>query len=276
MDAKVKFKETQDLRGRDLSEFLESLYAAYTKEDLLPTDPVWWVHRYRDRGEQEVAGWVAASLAVGKVEAIHRSLGILFERIHPGEVTRLSYRDALRRLRGLSHRFFSSEMLASFLAATGEILREWGDLETWAASCRNRAEGDMRKTFRLMSALFRECAPGDIGILLPLPRSGGPWKRVCLFLRWMVRRDAVDLGLWSSFPPESLLMPVDVHILRVSRRLGVAGLSASPSFRAAERITSFFRSLSPRDPLRYDFALTRWSMGVEASFVPKTGRSILH
>lgn len=276
MDAKVKFKETQALHGRGILEFLESLYAAYTKEAFLPTDPVWWVHRYREHGEREVAAWVAASLAVGKVRTIHRSLAILFERIHPGEVAHLSYKDALGRLQGVSHRFFSSGMLASFLAATGEVLREWGDLETWAASCRDRADGDMRKTFRLMSASFRGYAPEDIGILLPLPHSGGPWKRVCLFLRWMVRSDEVDPGLWSSFRPDSLLMPVDVHILRVSRRLGVGGLPASPSFRVAERITSFFRSLSPDDPLRYDFALTRWSMGVETSFVPKTGRSILH
>ncbi len=93
--------------------------------------------------------------------------------------------------------------------------------------------------------------------LLPSPSGTSPCKRLNLYLRWMVRHgDSIDLGLWSRVSPRKLVIPLDVHVARISRRIGLTELKA-PSWRMAEDITRSLRLLDPEDPVKYDFAICR-------------------
>jgi uncharacterized protein (TIGR02757 family) len=104
--------------------------------------------------------------------------------------------------------------------------------------------------------------PG-VGYFFSRPSSGGACKRLNLFLRWVVRRDAVDLGLWSSVWPAQLIVPLDTHIIRVGRCLGLTR-RVSPGWKMAVDITATLRRLAPEDPVRYDFAMCHM-MGAAAS-----------
>jgi uncharacterized protein (TIGR02757 family) len=93
----------------------------------------------------------------------------------------------------------------------------------------------------------------------PRPSAGSACKRLNLFLRWMVRRDALDLGVWTRVEPARLIVPLDTHVIRMGRYLKLTSYK-SPGWRMARDITSSLRTLDPIDPVKYDFALCHLSM----------------
>ena len=111
------------------------------------------------------------------------------------------------------------------------------------------AAGRFARTQFDMSGGYRQC-------LLPSPESGSACKRLNLFLRWMVRSDAVDPGGWSGVSPAMLIVPLDTHMHRIAAKLGLTKRRAA-DFRAAREVTGAFRTIAPEDPVKYDFALTR-------------------
>ncbi len=108
-------------------------------------------------------------------------------------------------------------------------------------------------------------APGGVLArnLLPAPRDGSACKRLMLFLRWMVRRDRVDIGSWTSVSPAELVMPLDTHIHRIARALGLTS-RATADLAAALEVTAALRAFDPDDPVRFDFSLAR--LGIRSDY----------
>jgi uncharacterized protein (TIGR02757 family) len=100
--------------------------------------------------------------------------------------------------------------------------------------------------------------PG-VGYFFARPSTGGACKRLNLFLRWMVRRDAVDLGVWTRVKASQLIVPLDTHVIRVGRCLGLTRYK-SPGWKMAADITRSLRGLDPKDPVKYDFSLCHIGM----------------
>lgn len=166
-------------------------------------------------------------------------------------------------LQGFKHRWATGDDVAVLLAGAREVQRERGGLED---AFLGHDEGGEDYTEALAGLRGEIIAAGravtglDAGApLLPDPAAGSAAKRWHLMLRWFARRDEVDLGIWRRVDTGRLLMPLDTHIFRISRRLGLtrrrtAGLAA------AREITARLRELDPVDPVRWDFALTRLGM----------------
>ena len=93
----------------------------------------------------------------------------------------------------------------------------------------------------------------------PRPSAGSGCKRLNLFLRWMVRTDAIDLGVWTGVSPSRLIVPLDTHVIRVGRCLRLTQY-VSPGWKMAADITASLRAIDPRDPVRYDFSLCHVGM----------------
>jgi uncharacterized protein (TIGR02757 family) len=105
-----------------------------------------------------------------------------------------------------------------------------------------------------------EIAAGrKLPMFLPSPGGGSACKRLNLFLRWMVRRDNVDPGIWRGIAPSFLVIPLDTHMYKIARAMGLT-CSRQANMRCAVEITGNFAFICPEDPVRYDFALTRLSM----------------
>jgi hypothetical protein len=104
----------------------------------------------------------------------------------------------------------------------------------------------------------RPRSPG-VAYFFTRPSAGSGCKRLNLFLRWMVRRDALDLGVWSRVSTSSLVVPLDTHVIRVGRCLGLTRYT-SPGWPMASEITLSLRALDPGDPVKYDFALCHLGM----------------
>lgn len=247
------------------SDALEALYQTYNRTERIYPDPVGLVRPYRDVRDREVAGLLASSLAYGRVTQIHRSVSTVLERLgpHPAETVRDASAEELRRLLGeFAHRFQTAEHVARLLAGAGGVLRRFDSVEAcFAAQLGQNGDGICGGLKGFVAELHRHGADG-CGHLLADPNKGSACKRLHLFLRWMVRRDAVDPGGWDPSLAAKLLIPLDVHMHRICRALG-ATTRKSADMRAAAEATEAFRRVCPTDPTRYDFALARMGMDGE-------------
>jgi uncharacterized protein (TIGR02757 family) len=229
-------------------------------------DPVGFAHAYEDAHDRELVALVAACVAFGNVKAIRAKLGDLLARLGPRPALAADDAAALRaRLRDWKHRVFRGEDIARLLAGARTLQRDHGSLGALF-------EQELARTGALREALAAWCdairAAGGLrkdgprrgpAHLLPDPRGPSGSKRLLLFLRWMVRpADGVDLGLWHV-DAARLLVPVDVHIHRLARNLGMTrrrGLS----WRTTEEITAALARFDAADPVGYDFSLCHMGM----------------
>lgn len=235
-----------------------ALYQRFNTPEYLDPDPLAVVRRYPNLRERELVGLLASSLALGRVELILRTIDDLLKRLPTPvtAITSLSEGEISKLAVGYSYRFFRQEHLANLLIAVRRILLEEGSLEE---ALRRKANGGLQEGLEAFVEELLALAPGPTSILLSRPAAGSASKRLHLFLRWMIRRDRVDPGGWTGFSQEELMVPVDTHMLKIGRALGITERKQA-DFKTAEEITSFFRRLEPEDPVRYDFVLTRFGI----------------
>ncbi len=164
----------------------------------------------------------------------------------------------------MRYRFFDGKALVHLLSGIGALLREYGSLkEAFIADGSSFFRGDVQSGLAAFVRRLENAADAEAGGIpagrrvLPVPEAGSACKRLHLYLRWMVRKDEVDPGCWSgAVSPAGLLVPVDTHMLRISRRLGFTSRAAA-DMKTAYEITKSFRRFAFDDPVRYDFSITR-------------------
>ena len=250
---------------------LDSAYQEYDARWIDP-DPVQFVWRYKRPEDREVAGLIASCLAYGTVPQIKRSvervLGILGPRPAQG-VDAISAGAALEALRDFKHRFNDATDVACLLMFIRAMRRENGSVEAFfvldgtVTEIGSTLASFVRRTLALPhDGLYGSGAlPKDAGVrfFFPSPDDGSACKRLSLFLRWMVRSDSVDPGGWTRVPRAALLIPLDAHIINISRSARLTR-RVSPGWKMAEEITATLRACDPDDPVRYDFALHRMGL----------------
>lgn len=235
---------------------LEALYTRYNRSEFLASDPVQFVHRYRDAADRETAGILAACLALGRVSMIlanvERALVPLGTR--PAlTLKRVSSVWLRKTYAGFRHRFISGVEMACFLSSLGRIQREYGSLNAaFLAVGKMDGQPTVLPALEAFLCLFE---PG-CGRLLARPSAGSACKRINLYLRWMVRKDAIDAGVWQGVSRAKLVVPLDTHMFRLARNHGWTR-RRSADMAAALEVTEALRAINPSDPLKYDFALTR-------------------
>lgn len=246
---------------------LDDLYRRYNRRRYVHPDPLEFLYDYPDLRDRQIAGLVAATLAVGRVASILRSvsavLGCLGPR--PAEFLDAVKPARLRRLlAGFRHRFFSGDDVAALLLAARNVVRSYGSLEgCFAAGLDGCEETVLPALGRFVDELLLAGCCRARSNLLPHPRRGSACKRLNLYLRWMVRRDAVDPGGWRAVTPDRLIVPLDTHMYKIALALGLTRRK-QPDLGAALDVTAAFRSIAPADPVRYDFALTRLGIRSDA------------
>ena len=239
-------------------EALEELYARYNRRELVHPDPLEFLYAYDDLRDREIVALVASHLAYGRVAQILKSVGRVLERMPApaSSLRRASLETLSSTLAGFKHRFTTDEKLAALLFGAGRAIVRHGSL----GACFGAGLSDSDETvLPALTAFVEELNDGADARQkppLPSPARGSACKRLNLFLRWMVRRDAVDPGGWNHVPPSKLLVPLDTHMLRISRALKLTRRNQA-DIRTAQEVTAAFRAFAPEDPVRYDFALTR-------------------
>jgi len=254
-----------------LKPVLDQLYADFNHADSA-TDPIQIVKRFRRDDDREIVGFIAAALAFGRVSSVLQSIERVLAVIGPAPAAYVRRFEPGRdgpSFAGIVHRWTRDADIVAMLWLLRQMLDRAGSvegffLEGWDAAADDLATALDSFSTRAM-ALDLKAAYGRVpkrpGVcyFFPRPSAGSGCKRLNLFLRWMVRRDALDLGVWKRVPPAKLIVPLDTHVIRVGRCLRLTTYT-SPGWRMARDITASLRALDPLDPVKYDFSLCHLGM----------------
>jgi uncharacterized protein (TIGR02757 family) len=251
---------------------LDRLYADFNFPDSA-ADPIQIVRRYERPDDREVVAFCAASLAFGRVGSVMQSIDQLMTVMgsHPAEYVRAfdPRRDG-PAFGHLVHRWTRGRDLAALVWILRQMLDRSGSIEGFFLENDDASVADVAQALDSFSeralaldlaAVYGRAARRRTGVsyFFPRPSAGSGCKRLNLFLRWMVRRDALDLGVWTRVSPARLVVPLDTHVVRVGRCLGLTRYT-SPGWRMAHDITASLRELDPADPVKYDYALCHLGM----------------
>ncbi|MBI3018738.1 MAG: TIGR02757 family protein [Deltaproteobacteria bacterium] len=222
-------------------------------------DPLEFVYRYSRFQDQEVVGLIASTLAYGRVKQILKNTMWILEKLGPtpSDFLKRESPKTIRHLtQGFKHRFTKDEDLYHLLLGIQKNLNHYGSLyECFLA-------GYAKKDASTLPALslFAEKIIGQKGTygahLLPKPDKNSASKRLHMFLRWMVRKDAIDPGGWDHISPSKLIVPIDTHMHQMGLKLGFTQRKQA-NLKTALEVTTAFAKFSPDDPVKYDFSLTR-------------------
>jgi uncharacterized protein (TIGR02757 family) len=256
---------------------LDRLYAEFNYPDSA-ADPIHIVRRFVQPDDREVVGFVAASLAFGRVSSVLQSIERVLAIMGPAPaayVRRFDPAREARRFDGVVHRWTRGPDLVALLWIVRQMFDRSGSIERFFVEGDDPADADIGAAIDRFSAralaLDLKAAYGRVprrpGVAYFFPRAsaGSGCKRLNLFLRWMVRRDALDLGIWTAVSPARLIVPLDTHVIRVGRCLRLTKYT-SPGWRMASDITASLRRLDPADPVKYDFALCHIGMMKACAF----------
>ncbi|MFT5143955.1 MAG: hypothetical protein ACI80V_001710 [Rhodothermales bacterium] len=243
-----------------LKEYMESLVVRYESHEFIIQDPISIPLGFDDPRDQEIIALYAALLAWGRRETILKKMAELCERMdyrpHRFVSSFSPARDATS-LAGFGHRTFRSEDAVCLTDALRILLQEHGTLEAVFRFGMDERSTHIGPAIQHFSESVMTAIPGTPSRLqkhLARPQAGSACKRLCMFLRWMVRPGPVDLGIWPTIGPSQLVLPLDVHSGRQARALGLLSRSSN-DWRSALELTDSCRSLNADDPSRYDFAL---------------------
>lgn len=235
----------------DIKETLQLYAQKYETEDFLPSDPSWFMHQVAGRRNQETIAFIASCLSYGnrkqffsKIQfVLDCSNGEIFDWIKTGDFEKDIPDD-----NKCYYRLYTNHTMNTFLHTLKDMINEYGSLEKFM---RENAETGCSAIIAISKYFSNKGIEG----IIPKDTTSA-CKRVCMFLRWMVRNDSpVDLGLWSDFIDKStLIMPLDTHVVQEAVKLGLLD-SKSASMSAAKKLTAKLSAIFPGDPLKGDFAL---------------------
>lgn len=263
-----KGSETKD-PIRPFQESFDRLYKKYTRPEFLDSDPLFLCYLYESPEDKEFVALLSALFAYGNVVAIRGFLSRLLAPMgkHPKRFLLTKGTETWKGKLG-PYRFQKEKDILLFLEALrfayGEANRN-GDrfLDSWFTPVSEEDSGlDKRilgfqfRLTKVLDSLEPNWRSYGLNFLIGIGNEKSAHKRYCMFLRWMVRTEAPDLGLYGNISPKELVFPLDVHLNRLTEILG-ATIRKTSDFKKAREVTDFFRRFYPEDPLRMDFALCR-------------------
>jgi uncharacterized protein (TIGR02757 family) len=244
--------------GSGLGGRLDGWYERVCTADFIASDPVQFPHRYKKREDVEIAAFLAATIAWGRRDLILRSGEKMFALmgrspynfVMSGEYKKL--KDKRCPLHNIHRTFFEGD-LKYFCRGFEYCYSKYGNLEKLFASAPDVWQGISLFREEMARANGRRYSK-HISNAGEVDRGGSACKRLNLALRWLVRKGPVDLGLWKSLKPAGLFIPLDVHVARVARGLGLLQRKSNDK-RTVIELTERLRDFCPQDPVKYDFAL---------------------
>jgi uncharacterized protein (TIGR02757 family) len=251
----------------NLKQKLDYHYKAFNKSNLEP-DPLQFPHLFKDEKDIEVMSFIASVFAYGNVKQINSSLKKFLELADnkPFSFIQNLNSTEMNREFSLIHRFYSSKDIVQFFSLLNLAYSEFGSLKKLYLFGEDEADINTKNAITNFSNYFLikarkefEDISRGIKFMFPLPEKGSACKRMNLFLRWMVRKDELDFGLWNEIPTSKLLIPVDTHIARICKQLKLTKRK-NVSWQMAVEITENLKKFDANDPVKYDFAICHIGM----------------
>ncbi len=260
---------------KDLQEILWNYADKYRVSEFLEDDPLQIPHRFSRKEDIEISGFFSAIMAWGQRKSIIKSSNEFIRRMDnaPYDFVLNFNESDLSTFDGFVHRTLNSEDVSFILNRFQELYRDGKSLEfAFGSEINSEPLGEFNSEIlfrkdRVKNSLshfydwFFINGENRTKKHISDPRKKSACKRLNMFLRWMVREnDGLDFGIWKSISPAELMMPLDVHVLRMTEELGIAN-NLKGNWEGCEHLTSIFREIHPSDPTLFDFAL--FGLGVD-------------
>lgn len=263
---------------KSVKRILEKIYKEYHSPKFAVNDPIHWLYSYHSVKDKEIVGLISALFAFGSAQVFNRKIQEILSlwQSPSQELPQWSYDEFLTVMKGFRYRFVSGETAANFFYGLRRMIEEYSSVGSCFLKHYEQGYGDLWTAFQTFTDDLRKFADNQLPFLVPNPKSGGACKRLCLYLRWMVRKDDIDIGCWNFIEPKQLIVPLDTHIYQWAVMLRLIQ-SRSPNAKTAMLITDAFRQICPDDPLRYDFSLCQTGMlGLKNKIIYDTFAKINH
>jgi len=248
-----------------LKEFLDKKVEEYNRPEFIKDDPVSIPHLFTKKQDIEIGGFFAAIFSWGNRATIINKSKELMARMDnsPHDFIKDHVAKDLKQLKGFKHRTFNEDDLYYFVESLQQLYSKNHSLEKAFFPTKNLTTEQGLIHFRNHFFSQEHLKRTEKHISSPLQKS--TCKRLTMFLRWMVRKDnkGVDLGLWKNISPSELICPIDVHVARVAKKIGLLKRE-QVDWLAAVELTDVLRQLDKNDPVKYDFAL--FNLGVIERF----------
>ncbi len=247
-----------------LKQLLDSLYNKYNKQ-YSDNDPVWLLHGLQDIKDIEFLGFIVSCYAYGRVEQIIFHTKKFLKSIG-GNVYEFIFNFNKKRdskyCKGFYYRFNTDEDFLELVLVLNKLINKYKDLKSLFIRTYNPAKENIYDALNFFSKTINSFSlkNGSFRYLIPVPENNSTCKRLNLFLRWMVRKDNVDLGIWGKEISKSkLIIPVDTHVYRQAQRLKLIDRK-SCDMKFALKLTDKLKTFDPNDPVKYDFSLCHLGM----------------
>lgn len=252
----------------EIKNLLEEKYHYYNRKNFIENDPICIPHQFTKKEDIEIAGFLAATIAWGNRKSIIKNATRLMEWMDfsPHAFITSHNKKDLKPFGKFVHRTFNGQDCLFFISSLKNIFQNHGGLE-FSFHLPDGKNADLKERITHFRNIFLETnhlQRSEKHISNPSQKSSA--KRLCMYLRWMVRKDnkGVDFGIWDSISPALLCLPLDVHTGNVSRQLGLLKRKQN-DWHSVEEITNVLKTFDPKDPVKYDFAL--FGMGVDGVLV---------
>ena len=254
----------------NLKQKLDYHYAAFDKSQISP-DPLQFLHLFSIEHDIEAIGIIASVFAYGNVRQIINTLNKILTAAgnKPYEFIKNFHKKNLAyKLKDIKHRFYTEKDIALFFSLLNELYEEFGSLKNVFMSFYSPLDENIKNSMSGFSNEFiiraedkslKHKVSQGVKFMFTRPEQGSACKRMNLFLRWMVRKDELDFGIWNEIPAGKLIIPVDTHVARICRMLKLTE-KKNVSWAMAEEITNNLRKFNPSDPVKYDFAICHIGM----------------
>ncbi len=236
----------------NISTILRQYAERYETEDFLPSDPSWFMHQVDGKENKETTAFISSCLSYGSrkqfMPKIQSILDYAHKDVYRWVVNGAFASDIPDDNDTCFYRLYTCHTMHSLLTALHQMLTEYGSIGNYVKA--NSSDG-----FTAVKAITDYFASKNIETIIP-KNTTSACKRICMFLRWMVRDNSpVDLGLWSDYiDKRTLIIPMDTHVLQEANHLGLIN-SKTTSMAAARKLTARLAEIFPNDPLKGDFAL---------------------
>lgn len=254
------------MNNSDLKKLLDNLYEIYSKKHS-SQDPVWFLHELKNEKDIEILGLIASSYSYGNIKQINRFISAFLSvtGLNVYEFTsNYSELKDKKFLNNLNYRFNSSDDLSDLIMNLRSVTEKHGNLKNLFKSGYKNSDVNIIPALQKFTSEIKKGNPQNSGLeyLIPSPAKNSACKRLNLYLRWMIRKDETDIGIWNDeFEKSKLLMPVDTHIYRISRKLGLVKRK-SCDLKFSLELTERLKKYDNEDPVKYDFALCHFQKEV--------------
>lgn len=246
-----------------IKDLLEVKYRQFNSPDFIETDPISIPHLFSKKEDIEIAGFLAATIAWGQRITILKNGKKMMEwmDMSPYDFILSAAPSDLQPFKKFVHRTFNGEDAIYFIKALRNIYQHHGGLEKAFSSNPEK----MPENIHHFRQLFLQKPTGRTHKHVSDPLKNSSAKRICMYLRWMVRKDknGVDFGIWKQIKPKHLYAPLDLHSGATARKLALLSRSQD-DWKAVEELTLNLRKFDPEDPVKYDFSL--YGLGVFEQF----------